>query len=77
MVAELFKKVSKYTTSDGQEKTATRFYLRCGGTLVPVEVSYFEGKDGSKDTQYAGRKAVMTAFADDLPEKPKHTPAEG
>lgn len=75
MQVELLKKVGKYTDKDGKEKQSTRFYVRCGGTLVPVEVPYFEGEDG-KDYQYASRKAVMSAFADDLPEKPKSTPTD-
>ena len=37
---------------------------------VPVQVSYFEGEDG-KDPQYNARRAVMSAFAETLPEKPK------
>ncbi len=69
MQVELFKKVGKYTDKDGKEKQSTRFYVRCGGTLVPIEVTYFEGKGGEKDFQYSGRKAVLTAFADDLPDK--------
>lgn len=65
----LFKKVGKYTDKDGKEKTSIRFYVKCGDTLVPVEVPYFEGKDGERDYQYNGRKAVLTAFADTLPDK--------
>lgn len=69
MQVELLKKVGTYVDKkDGKEKQSTRFYLRCGGSLVPVEVPYFEGEDG-RDYQYSGRKAVLTAFADDLPEK--------
>lgn len=69
MQVELLKKVGSYVDKkDGKEKSSTRFYLRCGGSLVPVEVPYFEGEDG-RDYQYNGRKAVLTAFADDLPEK--------
>ena len=37
---------------------------------VPVQVSYFEGEDG-KDPQYNARRAVMSAFAEPLPDKPK------
>ncbi len=52
MQVELFKKVGKYTDKDGKEKQSTRFYVRCGGTLVPIEVTYFEGKGGEKDFQF-------------------------
>ncbi|MDE6667678.1 MAG: hypothetical protein K2K38_04955 [Clostridia bacterium] len=68
---QLFKKVGKYTDKDGKEKTSTRFYVKCNDTLVPVEVPYFEGKDGERDYQYSNRKAVLTAFADNLPDKDK------
>ena len=72
MQVELFKKVATYKDQQGQDKQATRFYVRCGGALIPVEVTYF-GKGDEKDTQYGGRKAILTAFADDLPEKEKST----
>lgn len=76
MQVELLKKTGTYVDKkDGKEKSSTRFYLRCVGSLVPIEVTYFEGEDG-KDYQYAGRKAVLTAFAEDLPEKPKTTPSD-
>ena len=66
---QLFKKVGKYTDKkDNKEKTSVRFYIKCGDSLVPVEVPYFGGDDG-KDYQYNGRKAVLTAFADNLPDK--------
>ncbi len=70
MQVQLFKKVGKYTDKDGKEKTSTRFYVKCGDTLVPIEVPYFEGEDG-RDYQYNGRKSVLSAFADILPDKPK------
>ena len=73
MQVELLKKVGKYTDKDGKEKQSTRFYLRCGGSLVPIEVPYFEGEDG-RDYQYSNRKAVLTAFAADLPDKPTTPP---
>lgn len=71
MQVELFKKVGKYTDKEGKERTSTRFYLRCGSALVPVEVTYFEGKEGERDNQYSGRKSILNAFAEDLPDKDK------
>ncbi len=66
----LFKKVGKYTDKkDGKEKTYVNFYVRCGDELVPVEVKFFEGDDGH-DYRYSGRKAVMSAFAETLPDLP-------
>lgn len=70
MLVKLFKKESTYIDKkDGQEKRATRFYLECGSTMVPVEPTYFENAETGKDPQYASRKAIMKAFAEDLPTK--------
>ena len=70
MLVKLFKKESTYTDkNDGKEKRATRFYLECGSSLVPVEPTYFEDPNTGKDAQYASRKAVLKAFAEDLPAK--------
>lgn len=66
---KLFKKKSTYVDKDGAEKNATKFYLLCGDTLVPIEVTFFKNKETGKDTQYLGRKSVLTAFAEPLPEK--------
>lgn len=69
MQVQLFKKVGKYVDKeDGKEKSSVRFYLRCGDNLVPIEVTYFKNYEG-KDYQYNGRKEVLKAFADNLPEK--------
>lgn len=70
---ELFKKVGKYTDKkDGKEKPFTNFFVKCGSETIPVEVKFFEGEDG-KDYRYSSRKAVLSAFADELPDKPKTT----
>ena len=70
MLVRLFKKESTYIDkNDGKEKKATRFYLECGNSLVPIEPTYFEDPNTGKDAQYASRKAVMKAFAEDLPTK--------
>lgn len=64
----LFKKVGKYTDKkDGKEKTFVNFYVLCGDELVPVEVKFFENEEG-RDYRYSGRKAVLSAFAELLPE---------
>lgn len=76
MEVQLFKKVGKYTDKkDGREKMSTRFYLKCGDALIPIEVPYFEGSEG-RDYHYNGRKAVLTAFADNLPDKEKSVDKE-
>ena len=70
MLVKLYKKESTYMDKkDGQEKRATRFYLECGTTLIPIEPTYFENAELGRDPQYAARKAVLKAFSEDLPEK--------
>lgn len=65
----LFKKVGKYTDKkDGKEKTFVNFYVLCGDDLIPVEVKFFENEEG-KDYRYGGRKAVLSAFSEVLPDK--------
>lgn len=65
----LFKKVGKYTDKQtGKEKPFTNFYLRCGDSLIPVQVVYYENEEG-RDPQYSGRKEVLKAFAEKLPDK--------
>lgn len=72
MQVELFKKKGTYL-QDGQDKYFTRFYLKCGDSLIPVEPTYFSRKDEDgndlRDYQYSGRKSVMEAFASELPDK--------
>lgn len=67
----LFKRNGTYE-KDGRNKTFTNFYLRCGDCLVPVQVCYYENEDG-RDPQYAGRKEVLKAFAETLPEREERT----
>ena len=70
MEIKLYAKSSSYTDKNtGEVKNATRFYLECGNTLVPIEVTYFENSQLGRDPQYAARKAVLKAFAAPLPEK--------
>lgn len=74
MQVELFKKISKYKNKDGEDKTAINFYVKVGDEFVPIEVRYFEDKknDGN-DPNYRGRKLLLTAMAEILPEKQKTT----
>lgn len=72
MQVGLFKKEGTYTNSEGVEKRFVNFYLRCGDSLIPVEPCFFPDKEkDNKDYQYAGRKEVMKAFAETLPDKEK------
>ena len=70
MEIKLFKKETSYTDrQSGEVRQATRFYIQCGDALIPVQVTYFENAETGKDPQYASRKAILKAFASELPEK--------
>lgn len=63
----LYCKKGSYVDKDGVTKQAIRFYLQCGNTKIPVEVSYFENKELGRDPNYAGRKEVLKSYAEELP----------
>ncbi len=65
MQVQLFKKLNDYVDKNGEEKTATNFYVKCGDSMIPIEVRYFQGLDGV-DPNYRGRKMVMSSFAEEL-----------
>lgn len=73
MTIDLFKREVKYKekkngVETGKEKTATNYFVKCGDNLIPVEVKYFPNpKCEDRDPNYAGRCAVMSAFAEELP----------
>lgn len=71
MTVELFKRKVKYVNAQNEEKTATNFYIQCGDVLIPVEVKYFPDTATGKDERYGERKQLVSAFAQELPEKPK------
>ena len=78
MQVNLYKKVGKYTDKDGKEKSFVNFYVECGDKKIPVEVSYFPNeKCDNRDPNYSGRKEVLGAFAETLPdiEEKKEVPA--
>ncbi len=67
---KFFKKTSSYVDkNDGKDKTAVNFYIKCGDVLVPVQVRYFEDKTTGEDSHYRERKVLLTAFAEELPNK--------
>ena len=72
MTVELFKKTGTYNDkTSGKEKRFTNFYVQCGDTLIPVEPVYFPNpKLEDRDPNYQGRKAVLEAFANELPALP-------
>ena len=72
-MVKLFKKSYTYKNKDGEDVKGTRFYLECGDTLIPIEVTYFDKKDekGNSlgDSNFKSRKAVMSSYAEVLPDK--------
>ena len=72
MQVKLFKKNVEYTTKEGEKKTATNYFLQCGDVLVPVEVKFFADKVTGEDKQYRTRRTLMSAFAEELPERKKN-----
>ena len=72
---DLFKRKVKYTGSDGKEKQATNFYIRCGeeGELISVDIHYFpEDSCEGRDPGFLGRKAVMENYATTLTDLPEN-----
>lgn len=81
MQVVLYKKSGTYfSNQDNKDKPFTRFYLRCGNTVVPIEPTYFNKKDENgkdlRDLGYSARKSVLEAFADELPDKDKSSQAK-
>lgn len=70
MLVKLFKKTGTYVSKeDKKEKRYSNFYVQCGDKMIPVEVSYFPSdKFDGRDPNYNGRKQVLEAFAELLPE---------
>ena len=71
MTVKLFKKVVNYVNKDGEAKTATNYFVQCGDVLIPVEVKYFPDKETGEDKNYRTRRSLMSAFAEELPEREK------
>lgn len=70
MTVELFKKVGTYKDQEGKDKRFTNFYVKCGDQMIVVEPKYFpKAEFEGRDPSFAGRKAVLEAFATPLPEK--------
>lgn len=75
---KLVKKRTTYTDKNGEQKRGTNFYLQVGNEYVPIEVVFFPNdKCEGRDPAFAGRMAVLSAIAEELPSKPlKTTPEE-
>ena len=76
MQVKLFKKNVNYVNKDGETKVATNYFVQCGDVLVPVEVKYFENKETGEDKNYRTRRSLMSAFAEELPEREQKPMAE-
>lgn len=76
MEVKLFKKHVGYKTQTGEEKIATNYFLQCGDVLVPVEVKFFADKVTGEDKQYRTRRTLMSAFAEELPERKQDNVSE-
>ena len=76
MEVKLFKKHVGYKTQTGEEKTATNYFLQCGDVLVPVEVKFFADKVTGEDKRYRTRRTLMSAFAEELPERKQDNVSE-
>lgn len=79
MQVKLYKRNVEFKNTKGEKKTATNYFVECGDVLVPVEVKYFEDKVTGEDKQYRTRRTLMSAFAEELPERPakeKSNPVE-
>lgn len=78
MQVSLFKRKVPYVNADGEQKTATNFFVSCGDVLVPVEVKYFENKETHNQKIYNtfGRQVlfleVESGRMDGLPDKKKY-----
>lgn len=68
---KLVKKSVTYKKQDGTEQRGTNFYLQVGSEYVPVEVVFFPNeKCEGRDPAFAGRMAILSAIAEELPPKP-------
>ena len=70
---KLYKKEGTYFDKEAKkDKPFTNYYIGCNGNLIPVQVKYFPNDNfGGRDPGYSARVAVMSAFAEPLPEQEK------
>lgn len=70
---KLYKKNGTYFSKEkNKDVPFTNFYVQCNDQMIPVEVKYFPNpKTDNRDLGYQGRFAVLSVFAELLPEKEK------
>lgn len=68
---KLYKKEGTYFNKEKQKDVPyTNFYVQCGSELIAVQPCYFPNdKCEGRDPGFLGRKSVLSAFAEPLPEK--------
>lgn len=67
---KLVKKNTTYTKQDGTKQRGTNFYLQVGSEYIPIEVVFFPNdKCEGRDPAFAGRMAILSAVAQELPPK--------
>lgn len=70
MQVVLFKRKGSYVDKEtGEAKTPTNFYILCGDEYIPINVTFFPDKETGKDPNYRSRKSILSAFADEMPER--------
>lgn len=68
---KLVKRSATFTDEQGAKKRTTNFYIQVGKTYVPIQIVFFPNdKCEGRDPAFAGRMAVLTAVAEELPPKP-------
>jgi len=67
---KLVKKSVTYEKEDGKKQRGTNLYLKVGNEYIPIEVVFFPNdKCEGRDPAFAGRMAILTAIAEELPTK--------
>ena len=71
MTVKLYKKTGTYfSQKDNKDKFFTNFYIQCNDKLIPIEVKYFPNPQfNDRDPGYQARFAVLSAFAEALPDE--------
>ena len=73
VTVKLYKREGTYfSQKDQKDKPFTNFYVSINDNMIPVEVKYFPNPQfNDRDPGYASRVAVLSTFAELLPEKEK------
>lgn len=70
-MVKIFKKTGTYFSKEkNKDVPFTNFYVQCNDQLIPIEVKYFPNPQcDNRDPGYQGRFAVLSAFAELLPDR--------